>query len=157
MKSALSEALKIISRRMVTSDQLETRLSGKNYQKQEIKETIEKLKAWNYLDDRQYAEAFCRAKAGKYSRARIRQELVVSGIGEGIISEVLERLYPEEAEYAYLKSILSKYMEEEKNKMARREAKKQAENICQKVGQRLYRKGYPYRSIQRALEESNHI
>jgi regulatory protein len=157
MASALSEALKILSRRMQTAVQLETKLRLKKYPKTEITDAIEKLKSWNYINDQEYVRAFCRVKAGKYSRARVKQELLLAGIKGEIISELLSELYSEDEEYLYLKKIVAKYLQEEKHKTGKRKELQRDSDIQQKIGQRLFRQGYPYGSIQKAIEESDNI
>jgi regulatory protein len=153
MKSALSEALNMISRRMTTKYQLKTKLCLKNYSEEEIEEAIIKLENWNYLNDKEYANVFCRLKAGKYSRVRVRQELVIAGIDSQIITDVLRESYSEETEYEYLKKIAVKYLEEERIKQTRRKDDTKRENIFQKTAQRLFRKGFSYNSIHKAIEE----
>lgn len=158
MKSALSEALKMISCRMITIHQLETKLSLKKYTEEEIEETLIKLINWNYLNDREYAVAFCRLKAGKYSRTRVRQELLIAGIDSQIIADVLNDYYSEDMEYEYLKKIASKYLEDERKKQIRKEDQKSNINIFHKIGQKLSRKGFSYSSIQKVIEDiqNNH-
>lgn len=160
MKSVLAAALHYLSYRQLTCSQLETRLAKEGFASSEIETAVEKLKAWNYLDDRYYALTYCKKKAGKYSRARIKNELLKDGIDEDLVIEVLKEGYPEDLEYEGCKSLAEKVFKAEKEKWE----KKYKDSVKyrgiprellvkNKTGQKLSQKGYPYELIKRVLEE----
>lgn len=96
--SAWERALKYLVTRPRTEKQIRDYLTSKHYEESEVEETIERLKAANYVNDDNFARGFARARSEyKYhSRYRILRDLAARGItGESAREKVDEVLTPE--------------------------------------------------------------
>lgn len=85
----LSKAINYISYKPRTKKEVERKLKQDNFDDYVIENVINKLKEYNYIDDKKYIESFINNKLsskpiGKY---RIKQELIDKGIDRVIIEE----------------------------------------------------------------------
>ncbi|HHV65107.1 MAG TPA: regulatory protein RecX [Peptococcaceae bacterium] len=157
-RSALSTALKALSRRQLTTFQLQKRLEEKGFSPETIAEVLERLTEWKYLDDQSYARAYIRSKKEKHSKQRIALELLQAGVSEGLSLKLLDECYPEKQEYENCKILVEKYWKEEELKWERKHklsspnqlANKEA-MIWKNVRDKLLRKGYLFSTVQAAL------
>lgn len=96
--SAWERALKYLASRPRTEKQIKDYLVSKRFESQEIEETLQRLKASNYINDSDFARGFARARSeykyhGKY---RLLRDLASRGItGEEAKANVEEILNPE--------------------------------------------------------------
>jgi regulatory protein len=106
--SAWERALKYLVSRPKTEKQIRDYLVSKRYEESEIEETVERLKAANYINDDDFARGFARARAEyKYhGRYRILRDLAVRGItGDVAKARVEEMLKPENVEEQMEKAV----------------------------------------------------
>jgi regulatory protein len=106
--SAWERALKYLVSRPRTEKQIRDYLVSKRYEEREIEETVERLKAANYVNDDDFARGFARARAEyKYhGRYRILRDLAARGItGEAAKEKVEEMLKPEVVEEQIEKAV----------------------------------------------------
>ena len=84
-------AFRLLGRRQHSIVELKQKLWNKDYDKKLIDEVIEQLIDGNYLDDKEFASVFVeeKLKAKKWSRQRLKGELIKKGIKQDIISFVL--------------------------------------------------------------------
>lgn len=84
-------AFRLLGRRQHSVAELRNKLWGKDYDKRLIDEILEQLIASNYLNDKEFANAFVeeKIKTKKWSERRLKAELIKKGIKPDIISEVL--------------------------------------------------------------------
>lgn len=108
--AAFDAASKYLSKRMHTEAQVKKHLLEKDYEIEEIAETIDELKRFRYIDDYQYCLRFIEYSYAKNRGAkRIKAELVQRGVDSRIIEEACEE-YCEENNVDELKLAL-KYAE----------------------------------------------
>lgn len=168
--SAYQEAINILSRRQVTAYQLDGRLQKKGYDQHEIDSVIAKLIAWNYLNDLEYALAFSKSRSGKYSRSRIKRELLQAGVAPGLIENALEDTYTEAAEYQNCLRLAQKFLQQESAKWLRKseslslkpsglDQRRQSRDIepeiilKKKIADRLLNRGYSVSTVLKAVTQ----
>lgn len=88
------QALKLISFRDRTEKELRDRLEEKEYNEDEIEETIDFLKNYGYIDDSRYARRFAAdsVKLKGHGPGRIKTELLRKGIDRETVEIVLEEM-----------------------------------------------------------------
>jgi len=98
-RPALSYALTLLGRRDYSTWELERKLEGKGYRREEIKTAVSRLREWNYLDDETYLRRqIDQYRAAKKSRSYIRQRLRLAGLDPQMVEEGLDLYYPPEQE-----------------------------------------------------------
>lgn len=102
-RPALSYALTLLGRRDYSTWEMERKLEGKGYQRDEIMTAVARLREWNYLDD----ETYLRRQIDKYlvakkSRSYIRQRLRLAGLDPQLVEEGLDLYYPADKEREYV-------------------------------------------------------
>ena len=94
-RPALSYALTLLGRRDYSTRELERKLEGKGYQREEIATAVARLREWNYLDDETYLRRqIDKYLAAKKSRSYIRQRLRLTGLDPQMVEEGLDLYYP---------------------------------------------------------------
>ncbi len=88
-REALDYALRLLSRRMLAERELERRLL-KRASPEVVARVLERVRAWGYVDDRAYAEAFVRARAGRWGERKLYQALRARGVDPEAIEAALE-------------------------------------------------------------------
>jgi len=97
-KNKIKEAaLLLLQYRMRSIFELSDRLQKKGYGKEEIEPVIEELKAKGYLNDEEFAFAFCRDKvrSKRIGPSALRQELIVHRLDQTLVNNVFESIYKE--------------------------------------------------------------
>jgi regulatory protein len=147
--SCLSAALNLLARSQMTSLAMRNKLMAKGFAAGEIETAMARLTEWKYLDDRSFAMVFIKSRREKYSRKKIRYELLKAGVDQQVAAELLGMYYPDEMEFAGCLALAQKicsaerdrwerkYRESAKQPMLRKEA-----FIYQKVKEKLLYKGY---------------
>lgn len=93
IESAWNEALRKLSRRERTSQEIREFLESRRYEMEVIQQTITLLVEKRYLDDRRYAEAFTRLQGSRGKGPNvIRRKLKLKGLdlSDLEISEIIE-------------------------------------------------------------------
>ena len=108
VKSAFAKASDIISRRMHSAYELSKKLTNKGFEEQVVKEAIEKLKNYGYVDDLVFANEFVRQNK-KYPSKMLEKKLFERGIDKAIVHEVLNDI-DESAEMELCKKCAEKYL-----------------------------------------------
>lgn len=76
-RQASDYAFKLLSKKMLTERELSQKLEMKGFEENVIKSVIEKLKSYNYINDKVYAKLFIEQKINQlYSRRKIYYELI---------------------------------------------------------------------------------
>ena len=92
---ALSYALTLLGRRDYSTWEMERKLEGKGYRREEIMTAVTRLREWNYLDDGIYLRRqIDKYLAAKKSRSYIRQRLCLAGLDPQLVEEGLALYYP---------------------------------------------------------------
>ncbi len=95
----LKYAFRLLSIRLRSNKELKERLKRK-FPDEEIEKTMDKLKKWGYINDKEFANAWIkdRLKNNPKGKFLLIRELQKKGIESEIIENVLQKLYPSEKE-----------------------------------------------------------
>ena len=137
---AFDKALKLINTRYKTQKEIYDYLLNKGYLPNVIMYVIDKLKEYNYINDKRYAESFVSHKIKKDGKLKIKQNLIAKGVSEDKIEEILGQQNSQED---IIKELSVKYM---KNKEGTKE------NYI-KLFRYLSGKGFEYDDIMKVLKD----
>lgn len=90
LNSAFERAVGYLSSAPRAKKEIYRYLTDKGYDKEIVRQTIEKLDSYHYIDDYLYAQTYIRSKSKKYGSFRISAELKQKGIAQNIIDELLD-------------------------------------------------------------------
>ena len=146
-RTCMETALSKLNYRMRTVRELEKSLKESGYEEDDIRDTIEELLEFGYLDDRRYGTEFFRVSRRKnWSRSRIMRAMKEKGLSSDTISSVMDEL--EDSRELADSGLVMDDREtalREGLKMAqsqRRSGKSIDEKFLQKIGRRLMTLGY---------------
>ena len=103
-RNAFEYALGYISRYVCTQKKITQKLYDKGYGKVVVEYTVEKLKSYNYIDDREYAEQYVALNKGLKGSRRLREELRARGVAAEYIEDALKGVSSEEEDALALAS-----------------------------------------------------
>lgn len=134
------KAFRLLQRRIHTSRELYTKLRQKFSEDALIKRCLSELQQKGYINDRDFALAFVseKQKSKKWSRTRLKSEMIKRGISAEIINEVLNESFSSEKEEQSATEIAEKKYKQLINK----ESDKR--KLYQKLIMFLQSKGYDY-------------
>lgn len=143
MKSAYDAACGKLAARLRTEKETRDFLNGAGYGSDEIREAIEELKSFGYINDARYCEEYFRyGKQKSKSDSRIIREIAGKGISAEFARNIIEDLRAESAgEYEEDRQIAMNTA----LKMAQirlEEGKVPDDKFFAKVGRRLFQLGY---------------
>lgn len=126
-KTIFEYAIGLLSSRPYHCNELEKKLKAKKYGQKEIKETINKLKKYNYINDRQYIKLFIESQVKRKPQGLrlIRQKLLQRGIpADAIDNEICgiridEKLLAEKAVLKKIKTLKATTPSQQKEKLFR--------------------------------------
>lgn len=135
-------ALSFLSRRFHSEKELYLKLKTKSYDERLIKEVIQDLVSWNFIDDRNFAFHFIeeKLKKKKWGANKIRSALYVKGISGEIIDEELKKIDNTPGLNETIREIATKKINQLKNRNT------DEKKIFQKVIQFLISRGFDYES-----------
>jgi regulatory protein len=109
-KRALASALRILARRDMSSAELSRRLTVRGFPEALAGETVTRLRAAGYLDDRRFARQWAESaiRNGRGYGPRLRLELMRQRIPDEIAAEVLGSLAAEYDETETLANLLAR-------------------------------------------------
>ncbi|AOR24042.1 recombination regulator RecX [Clostridium taeniosporum] len=139
-------AIRTIERSLKTEKQVRDKLNLKGYEEEAINKSIDFLKKYNFLDDKDYVKKFIKDKLKSQGSNKIKYSLMQKGIAKELIEEELNSIDKEnEKEIAH--SLAYKKL----NNL------KKTENDKYKLSNKLYRfllsKGYNYEIIKEIVKE----
>ncbi|GIV45914.1 MAG: hypothetical protein KatS3mg036_0732 [Ignavibacterium sp.] len=134
------KAFRLLQRRIHTAKELHTKLRQKFSDNELIKKCIDELQQKGYVDDKEFAIAFIseKQKSKKWSRTRLKSEMIKRGISFQIINEVLNETFSSEKEVQSAKELAEKKYKQ----LIRKESDKR--KLFQKIIMYLQSKGYDY-------------
>lgn len=102
LKKALDAAYRYLARSPRSRTEVEHRLWEKNYPEPVIRQVIQRLEEYRYLDDQAFARQWARDRLIRrhWGPARLRVELQRKGIAKEWIEEALRELFNEKGEEA---------------------------------------------------------
>ena len=144
-KDPKSYALKLLSIRLRSEEELRRRLKRKGFREEDIDKAIKDLKETGLLNDREFAEAFYESKSKRlWSSSLIASHLKRFGISGEIIEEVL-RSKEDEA--------LKEEIVEKMKSMVERSSLKDEDKVRRRLYNYLRRRGFSHSFIMDVLKE----
>jgi regulatory protein len=109
-EDALKRALKFLSYRARTEEQVRVKLTQLGFPLTTVEATLERLRSLNFLNDETFARdwALTRATNHGYGLQRIARELRQKGISESLINPILQEAFAEQGERERAKALLQK-------------------------------------------------
>ena len=95
-RNAFEYALRYISAYVCTQKKIEEKLYAKGYGKVVVGYTVEKLKSYGYIDDREFALQYVAVNKGLKGARRLKEELKKRGVENAYIEEALRDRSSEE-------------------------------------------------------------
>lgn len=134
------KAFRLLQRRIHTSRELYTKLRQKFSDELLIKNCLTELKQKGFINDREFAFAFIseKQKSKKWSKAKLKSELIKRGVSNEIISEVLNQAFDTKKETESAKELAEKKL----SQIVKKENDKR--KVFQKIMMYLQSKGYDY-------------
>ena len=139
-KIAFNVAVKYASSKLKTEKQIRDYLYKKEFKKATILPVIEKLKEYGVIDDKIYMESYIKSNPN-FSKNKLKQKLIMSGISKDLIDEKLNDLEDEDSCLTNAKKFL-------KNKIMDKKTR-------EKLIRRLTYLGYSWDSINSVLKTIN--
>ncbi|HSL22317.1 MAG TPA: regulatory protein RecX [Vicinamibacterales bacterium] len=148
--SAYSEALKLLSRRELTTSELRERLLKKQVPPQDVDETVRRLSADGTLNDRRAAVTIARTHALVKARGRLRieRELRARGVSAETTRAALDEVFGELSEPELLERALRKRL---------RSGRIHTEAEFRRLYQYLLRLGFPPDAVLALLKKHSRI
>jgi regulatory protein len=134
------KAFRLLQRRIHTSRELYIKLRQKFSDDLLIKNCLTELQQKGFINDKEFALAFIseKQKSKKWSKAKLRSELIKRGVSSEIISEVLNQTFDTEREIESAKELAEKKL----SQIIKKENDKR--KVYQKIIMYLQSKGYDY-------------
>lgn len=157
-KSTWEAAVDCLSRRALTSYELETRLREKGYTSAEVLEVLEKMEKLGYLNDLELALTMAQNRLKRYPRRRVLQDMHNRGLAPQVIEQALSSTYSYEDEYQQCLTLAKRWWAQEgkrwEQKITRDGTKKSLPRVLllqQKVARKLLQRGYPSDMVKNVL------
>ena len=129
--ACFDSALNFISKSVKTEREIKDKLLKKGYLEEIVLETIEKLKSYNYVNDKDYADRYVSTYKGSKSKKLIKFELQKKGVVKSSVEESLSEI---ESELETAIKIAEKYVK----------SKEKNTETLQKCYKYLLSKGFSY-------------
>lgn len=139
-KIAFNTAVKYASSKLKTEKQIRDYLYKKEFKKATILPVIEKLKEYGVIDDKIYMESYIKSNPN-FSKNKLKQKLIMSGISKDLIDEKLNDLEDEDSCLTNAKKFLKNKIMDQKTR--------------EKLIRRLTYLGYSWDSINSVLKTLN--
>lgn len=139
-KIAFNMAVKYASNKLKTEKQIRDYLYKKEFKKATILPVIEKLKEYGVIDDKIYMESYIKSNPN-FSKNKLKQKLIMSGISKDLIDEKLNDLEDEDSCLTNAKRFLKNKIMDQKTR--------------EKLIRRLTYLGYSWDSINSVLKTLN--
>lgn len=108
LKRAKLRALHLLNDMGRTEEQLRQKLKQNHYPEDIVRETLDYVRSFGYINDGAYARNFIETRKGKKSRREIYAKLCEKGIEKEEIDQALEECYSEEDSREAIREILEK-------------------------------------------------
>ena len=139
-KIAFNVAVKYASNKLKTEKQIRDYLYKKEFKKATILSVIEKLKEYGVIDDKIYMESYIKSNPN-FSKNKLKQKLIMSGISKDLIDEKLNDLEDEDSCLTNANKFLKNKIMDQKTR--------------EKLIRRLTYLGYSWDSINSVLKTLN--
>ena len=146
-RKALNTALRILTRRDHSKQELSQKLQARGYVEETINDVISECERFDYINDERTALVFIRRLQRKgYGRKRIRFELNLKGLRGQNIQRILSKHVSDADEHQYAKKIYQKHSKRfnrEKDELKRKD----------KIYRFLYSRGYSQTVISEVVDK----
>lgn len=134
------KAFRLLQRRIHTAKELYTKLRQKFSDDVLIKKCINDLRQKGFINDKEFATTFVseKQKSKKWSRTKLKSEMIKRGISGEIITEILNKTFSPEKEEQSARELAEKKYKQ----LIRKESDKR--KLFQKLTMYLQSKGYDY-------------
>lgn len=139
-KIAFNVAVKYASNKLKTEKQIRDYLYKKEFKKATILPVIEKLKEYGVIDDKIYMESYIKSNPN-FSKNKLKQKLIMSGISKDLIDDKLNDLEDEDSCLTNANKFLKNKIMDQKTR--------------EKLIRRLTYLGYSWDSINSVLKTLN--
>lgn len=144
-KKARRKALKILTKMDRTEQELETALGRSGFCGEDIRDAMDYVRSFGYLDDAKYAKKYVECYRERKSKVRLRYDLIRRGVDRELAEAALAER-GEDAEKEALRTVLRKKWN--------REEKPEEKELCRLVAA-LIRQGFTNHDIWQVLREEN--
>lgn len=135
--SAFERAAKYLGLRPRTEKEMNEYLKDKGYAESAVKNTLEKLKGYGYIDDAEYCRVYINSYAAKFGVRKMEAELKSKGIDRELIACALEETGDQtEAVFALAEKYLSSHKKDKR-----------------KLITYLMNKGFDYETVKEAISD----
>jgi regulatory protein len=141
-KSPLGYAFYLLAKRDYGIEELRGKVYNK-YERAETDEVIDKLIAKKFLDDEWFAKNYIKLKKNFKGKHYLQAKLKFLKISGELIDQALEQEYSVDEEYSSVKELALKYLRKKEGE----------ENLYQKMGSFLLRKGFSYETVKKVINE----
>lgn len=145
-KRPMDYALRVLSRRRISSGGLKHRLTRKGFSETDAESCTEKLREWGYLDDLGYARDVLTGLESEcpVGRRRAKSELLRRSIDPVLAQEVVDEAYDGVSEEALALTAARKYLNGKDGRLLK-------EKERERLARWLQRRGFGYDGIRTAL------
>jgi len=155
-QSAVQKGLECLSRRRLSVWELDQRLQRAEFETTEREEAIERLREWGYLDDGEFARAYCRARRQRSSRLKIVCELEQKGVARDCVEEALADEYDVAEELRLCRARMIREWEKLPKNIEMFDERIWY-SLVEKFMARFVRRGYPCACIMKIVEEEEAV
>ena len=150
-KRAQNRAIHLLKDRDYTEGRLKNKLKESGYPEDAVNNSVEKMKAYGYVNDYNYAESFVRNKAGMMSRRELEYKLTEKLVPRDIIRQVMSEFFEASDEDAEQKAFFNLYRKKNVNYAELDDKDKQ------RLVNFFLRKGFSYENIVSYLRETDKL
>lgn len=145
---ALSYAYRVIGNGLKTEVEMRRKFKEKAFSEDDIEYAINKLKEYNYINDKYYAECYIKARVipNKWGKIKAYNMMLQKGIDKDIINESLDELFSEDEEYKII-------LESAKKKLDTLSNISDKIKIKNKLISFLLNRGFDYSLIKKVIAE----
>lgn len=141
LQKAVSSTIDLVSRFVKTEKEVKDYLKKKQYHESTISKTVEKLKEYGFINDKQYVESYISFKKNVSGPNKIKAELFKKGISKSLLS-LVDEFFEEEDESACL-AVAKKYMTN----------KEPSYENSAKLNRYLLSKGFDYADVSKVVRQ----
>lgn len=142
LSKCLDRAYRLLALRPRSEREIKKKLR-KSFNTKVIDQALSKLKKYNYIDDKKFAQEWVKSRSKNYGKKRLFFELNQKGVDKEIIESILDQIGQKEEYQKALNLIRSK---SKYQNLKRDEAP-------QKIGPFLARRGFDYETIKKIINE----
>lgn len=145
LKEAKIKALRLLGDMDRTEEQLILKLKQKGYSDDIVKQTIEYVKSFGYINDGNYAERFIESRQRTKSKCEIYAALCQKGVERAIVEQAMEKCYQHYDEVETIRNLAEKkHFSSEKSTEAEKK----------KIYDYFLRKGFRNEDIRQVIQVS---